>query len=153
MAIPPQIERLHRIASELVSTPKLTPESVSATCAVELREIDCTTPQVRELQGCPIDGPFSIVSLRLPRTGHDAATPSLILTPRAGARFYQSDLEGDFTFGRDLIRIDPRIKPEGTITFQEQRGTTTLVFEFTGRSRLLRKLTVRQDRWSASEVS
>ncbi|MFE3028311.1 hypothetical protein [Nocardia tengchongensis] len=146
MAVPLQVERLRGIAYEIASTPDLTAESVTATCAVELRETDCATPEVRELQGCPIDGPFSIVSLRLPRTGHDVATPTLILTPRAGARFYQSDLEGSFTFARDLIRIDPRIKPEGTITFQEHRGATTLVFEFTGRSRLLRKLTVRQGR-------
>ncbi|WP_327146947.1 hypothetical protein [Nocardia sp. NBC_01327] len=146
MAIPLHINRVHAITSAISATAgQLTPESVAAACAVELLDVECATPEVRELQGCPADGPFSIVSLRLPLTEHRGPSPALILTPRAGARLYQSDLEKDFTFARDLIRIDPRIRPEGTVSFLEQRDDTTLTFEFTGRSRLLRKLTIQQN--------
>ncbi|WP_067721556.1 hypothetical protein [Nocardia yamanashiensis] len=143
MAIPSQIESLFSITAAITAAPGiLTTEMVSRACGVELREVMCATPGVRELLGFPVAGPFSIVSLRRP----DIAPhhPILILTPRAESRFYQSDLSGGFAFARDLVEIDPRVPPEGTVTFREYRADKTLTLQFTGRSRLLRKLTVRQ---------
>ncbi|GAB2452564.1 hypothetical protein [Nocardia tengchongensis] len=154
MAIPLQIDRVHATTAALsTASGPLTAELVEYACVVRLHEVDCVTPGIRELHGYPATGPFSIVSLRIP-TGNDAdSATSLTLTPRAGMRFYQSDLEQRARLSRDLVEIDPRMPPEGTVSFRQQRGSRTLVFEFTARTRLLRKLTVREDRDSTAMVS
>ncbi|WP_067694190.1 hypothetical protein [Nocardia jejuensis] len=145
MAIPALIDDFRSIAVAIMAIRgQFTQESVGAACGVDLQEIACATPQVRELQGRPVAGPFSIVCLRIPLMDADEL-PSLMLTPRAGARLYQSDLQCGFTFSRGLIRIDPRIPPEGTVSFVEYRGGLDLTFEFTAKSRVLRKLVVRRE--------
>ncbi|MFF2554697.1 hypothetical protein ACFVUS_27100 [Nocardia sp. NPDC058058] len=143
MAIPAHIDHFHSVAVAIAAIPgDMTPESIASACGVELSEIACAIPGVRELQGYPVGGAFSIISLRDSLTNR-AEPPALTLTPRAGVRLYQSDLERDFTFGRDLIHIDPHVPPEGTVTFLVQRGSKDLRFEFTRKSRVLRELTVR----------
>lgn len=139
MAIPAQIEDF-RLVAATIANGELTRGAVALACAVDLRDARCATPGVRELQGFPVEGPFSIVSLR---EHLDAAGPAVVtLTPRARMRFYQSDLARHFRFAGDVVVINPRIPPEGTVTYQLVDGERTLVFEFTRRSRTLRKLLI-----------
>ncbi|GAB2559228.1 hypothetical protein [Nocardia heshunensis] len=154
MAIPSQIERFHATTTALSSIAgPLTTESIEFACSVGLREVGCFTPRTREFQGYPQEGPFSIVTLRIPHRNPDR-TPTLILTPRASVRIYQSDLEPGTRFSREVIEIDPRMPPEGTVSFRERRGDWTLVHEFTAQSRLLRKLIMRgEDRTGAAAQS
>ncbi|MFE4459774.1 hypothetical protein ACFROC_20670 [Nocardia tengchongensis] len=80
------------------------------------------------------------MSLRLPLDGTSRAV--LTLTPRARIRFRQSDLARHFRFESDLVVIDPRVPPEGTVSYRVLSNNQSLVFEFTRRSRTLRKLQI-----------
>ncbi len=136
---------IRRIVDRILAVPgPFTPESVSEACSVTLLEVPCTNPHVREFKAHPETGPLSAITFRGSRALSDPPKGLVIMDVSARCRITQADLTTRFHLSPEHVSANPRIPPEGVISFQERRGPRTLYVQFTAGARTLRAISVHE---------
>jgi hypothetical protein len=142
----PHISSIRAVSDKILSVSgDLTVEVVSEACSVVLHEIDSSNAYIREFEGFPTGGPFSMVSLRIPRASSGKSPVLVTMTPRHDVQLTQVDLASSFTISQLATNINLHIPPEGTISFQQPHGNRLLVLQFTFQSRLLRMVAIHEN--------
>lgn len=143
--MPGGVGEVRRMVDRLLAVPgRYTPESVSRACSVALVEVACFNPSVRQFQAHPEAGPFSTITFREPAVSPDRATSLVVMDASAQCRIAQADLASCFHLSSARVSANPRIPPEGVISFQETHGTRTLFLQFAAGSRTLRAIIVHE---------
>lgn len=143
----PYLHRIRQIANHVLAVPeRFTPEDVFSACAVEFRAVPCTNPHAREFVAYPDSGPFSAIVFRGPQTPANGAPAVVIMHVAMGIRITHTDMSRTFALPMESARVDPRMPPEGTVSFTPQQGARTLRIRFDARSQLLRDISVHVNR-------
>lgn len=121
-----------------------TPDSVSEACSVTLFEVPCTNPHMREFEAHPETGPLSTITFRGSRTLSGPPKGLVIMDVSAGCQITQAELTTRFHLSSEHVSANPRIPPEGVISFQERRGLRTLYLQFIAGARTLHAISVHE---------
>ncbi|MFD0362453.1 hypothetical protein ACFQZZ_13485 [Nocardia sp. GCM10030253] len=122
-----------------------TPTAVADACAVLLHESTSMSSTMQQYEGNPDDGPFSVIEYRGPKSPEGEPTSLVAMKVRDDVRVNQGDLRGLFNFSLDDVDVNPRIPPEGTVSYRERHGSRTLFVQFKAKSRLLRQIAVHEN--------
>ncbi|WP_040834923.1 hypothetical protein [Nocardia brevicatena] len=142
---PGPVGEVRRIVDRILAVPdRFTPESVSEACAVTLFEVACGNPYMREFAAYPEAGSFSAITFRGPAVSADRPPGLVITDASAGCRIAQADLASCFRLSSEQVGVNPRIPPEGVVSFWESHGPRTLYLQFTAGSRMLRAISVHE---------
>ena len=90
-------------------------------------------------------GPFSRVELRVPAQQRDHAWRLVIAYVRPGTRLSFAELRGELIPADSAVSINPRVPPDGTVTYAvEQPGLSTR-YQFGARSSCLQLIAFHQE--------
>ncbi|MGW4714036.1 hypothetical protein [Nocardia sp. NPDC004260] len=143
----PYIREIRLIADHVLAIPEcFTPHYVSSACATELSAVSCANPQAREFVAYPDGGPFSSIVFRGPRTEAVGSHALVIMHVAMDVRITRADMAGSFELPMENARVDPRIPPEGAVSFTSEHGARKLNIRFHARSQLLRDISVHENR-------
>ncbi|WP_227999950.1 hypothetical protein [Nocardia australiensis] len=119
---------------------KFTIPTLGKICRVEFIEIDTDNSSMREFEGH--SSVFSEVSVRFPKDDRVGAVSILAITLRTDIPIMQADIEAIHPLIGSAVHINPRMPPEGTITYHEAHGRRVVIYEFTAFSRQLCEIAV-----------
>ncbi|ONM50612.1 hypothetical protein [Nocardia donostiensis] len=141
---PGPVGEIHRIVNRVLTAPgRFTEDSVSEACSVTLRKRVRTNPYMHEFEAHPEAGPFSTITFR--GAAGSSGRPSLVIMDvSAECRVTRSDLADSFRLSFERVHVNPRIPPEGVISFEEEHGCRTLHLQFTAESEILRSISVHE---------
>lgn len=99
---------------------------------------------MREFEAHPETGPFSTISFRGPAVSSDRPTSLVVMDVSAECRIAHADLASCFRFSSEHVSANPRVPPEGVVSFSESHGPRTLYLQFTAGSGTLRAISVHE---------
>ncbi|WP_459549462.1 hypothetical protein [Nocardia sp. X0981] len=141
MADPSQASAIRSLVDQLLAAGNpFDPATAAAVCAVELREVPCSNPYMREFAGRPSTGLFETLTLRIPRPGSPVSLHLVALTVRPEVVVPHGELREYFELPRQGMTLEPHVPPEGLMSFQEEIGDTTLFLDLTAQSGTLTSL-------------
>ncbi|WP_157172921.1 hypothetical protein [Nocardia exalbida] len=142
----PHVRELRLIADCVLAVPnRFTPERVSAACATEFKEVRSGNPHVREFMAYPDCGPLASIVFRSPLGLASEVNALVIMRIARDIRITRADVAARFELPIERVRTDPRIPPEGTVSFISERGARALHIRFDARSQLLRDMSVHEN--------
>lgn len=132
------------VVDRILAVPgRLTLESVSDVCAVTLQEVACSNAYMQEFIAPVLEGgPLSSVTFRMPIAQSGRPDALVILEAAAESQITDSDLAGHFHLALESARVNPRVPPEGIISFEENYKFRSLYIELTVGSRILQSIIV-----------
>ncbi|MBF6297918.1 hypothetical protein IU459_10205 [Nocardia amamiensis] len=141
------VQEIRLIADNVLAAPDwFTPEQVSTACGAELREVSSTNPYAREF-AAHLDGePFSSIVFRCPLAPEARSSSLAIMYVARDVRITRTDMAARFELPIESARINPRIPPDGTVSFTLGQGARTIRLRFDARSKLLRDVSVHENR-------
>ncbi|MGV9541958.1 hypothetical protein ACWEPH_29705 [Nocardia beijingensis] len=149
----PYIREIRLIADHVLAIPEcFTPHHVSSACAMEFSAVPCANPHASEFVAYPDGGPFSSIVFRGPRTGAVGSHALVIMHVARDVRITRADMAGNFELPMENTRVDPRIPPEGAVSFTSEHGARNLRIRFHARSQLLRDISVHESRGRARSL-
>lgn len=139
------VGEIRRIVDRILAVPgRFTPESVSDTCSVMLFEVACGNPYMREFEVHPETGPFPTSTFRGSAVSSAHLTNLVSAEASARCRIAQAHPAGRFHLFAEYVGVNPRIPPEGVVSFQETHGLGTLHSQFNARCRTFRAVSVHE---------
>jgi hypothetical protein len=140
------VREIRLIADSVLTVPnRFTPLRVSAACAMEFSEAPSGNPHFREFMAYPDCGPFGSIAFRSPLARASGANALVIMHVARHIRITRADMAARFELSIESARIDPRIPPEGTVSFISEHGMRAMYIKFDARSQLLRGISVHEN--------